>query len=101
MGGNTSTLLVYFGLLAVAFYFLIIRPQQQRQRQQRDLMSALKVGDRVMTASGIFGTVQSMDADAVTLRIAEGVDVEFARAAVSQIVESFSAGPSPEEPLDE
>ncbi len=64
-------------------------------------MAALKVGDRVITVSGIFGTVTSLDADSVTLRIAEGVDVEFARGAVSQIVESFSAGPSPEEPLDE
>lgn len=101
MTGSQSSLLIYFALLAVAFYFLIIRPQQQRQRQQRELMSALKVGDRVVTVAGIYGTVTSMDADNVMLRVAEGVDVEFARGAISQIVESFSAGASPEEPLDE
>lgn len=101
MSGSQSSLLIYFALLALAFYFLIIRPQQTRTRQQRELMAALKVGDRVITVSGIFGTVESMDADSVTLRIAEGVDVEFARGAISQIVESFSAGSSVEEPLDE
>ncbi len=100
-GEGQSSLLLYFALLAIAFYLLIIRPQQQRQRQQRELQSTLKVGDRVTTVSGIFGTVTSMDADTVTLRIAEGVDVEFARGAMSQIVESFSGGPSPEEPMDE
>ena len=92
MSGSQSSLLLYFALLALAFYFLIIRPQQQRQRQQRELMSALKVGDRVVTVSGIFGTVQSIDADTVMLRVAEGVDIEFARGAITQIVESFSAG---------
>ena len=101
MGGSQTNLLLYFALLAVAFYFLIIRPQRQRQRQQRELMSALKAGDRVMTASGIFGTVVSMDADTVMLRIAEGVEVEVARGAISQIVESFSSGSSSEEPVDD
>ena len=101
MGSSQSSLLLYFALLALAFYFLIIRPQQQRQKQQRELMNALKVGDRVMMVSGIFGTVASMDADTVTLRIAEGVEIEVARAAISQIVDSFSTKVSSEEPLDE
>lgn len=100
MSGSQTNLLLYFALLALAFYFLIIRPQQQRQRQQRELMAAIKAGDRVMTASGLFGTVVSMDADTVMLRVAEGVEVEVARGAVSQIVESFS-GSSPEEPPHE
>lgn len=101
MSSQTSSLILYFALLAVAFYFLIIRPQQTRQRQQRELMSKLKPGDRVVTVSGIFGTVQSVDADTVMLRVAEGVEIEFARGAVSQIVESFSAGHSDSEPPNE
>ncbi len=101
MSGSQTNLLLYFALLAVAFYLLIIRPQQQRQRQQRELMAALKAGDRVITVSGIYGTVVSMDAETVMLRIAEGVEVEVARGAISQIVESFSAASSPEEPPDE
>lgn len=101
MSGSQTSLLLYFALLALAFYFLIIRPQQQRQRQQRDLMSALKVGDRVLTVAGMFGTVTSLDSENVMLRVAEGVDIEFARGAISQIVESFSAGAPPEEPVDE
>ena len=84
---NSSTLILYFAVLAIAFYFLIIRPQQQRQRQQRELMSALKPGDRVLTASGLFGTVVSIDEDKVTVRLAQGVDVEMVLQAVQQIVE--------------
>lgn len=99
MTGSTSSLLLYFALLAVAFYLLILRPQQQRQKQQRELMSALKPGDRVMTVSGIFGTIVSLDADTAMLRIAEGVEIEVARGAISQIVESFTTA-STEEPND-
>jgi preprotein translocase subunit YajC len=64
-------------------------------------MSALKPGDRVVTVSGIFGTVESLDADTIMLRIAEGVVIEVARGAVSQIVDSFSAGHSDSEPPNE
>ena len=101
MTGSQTNTLLYFGLLAVAFYFLIIRPQQQRQRRQRELMAALKTGDRIVTVSGIYGTVASIDADTVMLRIAEGVEIEIARGAVSQIVDSFSAGPSSGEQTDD
>ena len=94
--GSQTSLLLYFAILALAFYFLIIRPQQQRQKQQRELMGSLKVGDKVVTASGIFGSIVSIDADTVMLRIAEGVVIEIAKGAVSQIVGSFSAEVEPE-----
>lgn len=97
MTSSSTSLLLYFAILALAFYFLIIRPQQQRQKQQRELMGALKVGDRVVTVSGIFGSIASIDADTVMLRIAEGVVVEVAKGAVSQVVGSFSAEIGPEE----
>jgi preprotein translocase subunit YajC len=96
MNGSSSSLLLYFAILGLAFYFLIIRPQQQRQKQQRALLGSLKVGDRVTTVSGIFGTIVSIDADAVMLRVAEGVQLEMAKGAISQIVESFSAQVPPE-----
>jgi preprotein translocase subunit YajC len=96
MGSSQTNLLLYFAILGLAFYFLIIRPQQQRQKQQRALLSSLKVGDRVVTVSGIYGTIASIDADAVMLRVAEGVQFEMAKGAITQIVESFSAQVSPE-----
>jgi preprotein translocase subunit YajC len=89
-----ANLLLWFALVALAFYFLMLRPQQQQQRRQRELMAALKPGDRVVTVSGIFGTIQSVEADSVMLRVAEGVDIEVARGAVSSIVHSFSEGPT-------
>lgn len=84
---NSLSLLMYFAVLAVAFYLLIIRPQQQRQRQQRELMASLKPGDRVLTMSGFFGTVVSIDGDKVTVRIAQGVDVDVVAQAISQIID--------------
>jgi preprotein translocase subunit YajC len=98
MNTNATTLILYFAVLAVAFYFLIIRPQQQRQRQQRDLMSALKPGDRILTASGLFGTVTSIEGDKVKVRLAQGVEVEMLLQAVAQIVEKTSEVSGPIEP---
>lgn len=96
MSQQTSSMLLYFGILALAFYFLIIRPQQQRQRQQRELLASVKSGDRVITASGIFGRVVSIDADVVMLEVAQDVVIEIAKGAVAQIVDSFSAPAGPE-----
>jgi len=98
MSSSSGTLILYFAVLAVAFYFLIIRPQQQRQRQQRELMSSLKPGDRVLTASGMFGTVVSMTGDKVTVRLAEGVEVEMVQQAVTQIVDRIADQSGPIEP---
>lgn len=93
MGSGTTSVLIYFVVLAVAFYFLIIRPQQQRQKQARELQSKLRPGDRVLTASGIFGTLRSIDQDKARVSIAEGVEIEILTAAVTQLVEQAPGGP--------
>lgn len=69
-------------ILAV-FYFLIIRPQQKRTREQSDLISSLAPGDRVLTYSGIYATVVEAG-DPLVVRIADGVDVRIAPGAVSK-----------------
>lgn len=74
-------------ILIVAFYFLLIRPQQQRQKQHRELMAALAEGDRVVTIGGVFGTVRSLDEERVGVEIASGVIVEFARSAIAKKLE--------------
>lgn len=84
--GGLAALLVPLLLMGGLFYFLLIRPQKTRQRQQTSLLSALEVGDEVMTAGGIFGTLKEIDddTDTVTVEIAPGTDVRMLRRAIAQ-----------------
>ena len=76
--------LVYFALLALAFFFLIVRPQRRRVTQHRAFVSALQLGDDVVTTGGIYGTVRALRGEAVELEVAPGIVMTFARAAVAQ-----------------
>ena len=60
-GGSLLSLLFPLVLLGGVFYFLLLRPNRTRQRQQQSLLESLKVGDEVMTAGGIFGTLKDID----------------------------------------
>ncbi len=85
-GGSTLGLLVPLVLMGVLFYFLLIRPQQRRARAQRDLISSVEVGDEIMTAGGILGTVTAMDDEdeLLTVEIAPGTRIRMVKRAVSQ-----------------
>lgn len=72
--------------IVLVFYFLLIRPQQRRQRELRDLQSSLQVGDEVMLTSGFFGTVHEITDEAVHVEIAEGVVIRVVRGAVGSTV---------------
>lgn len=82
--------IVYLVVIVAAFYFLVIRPQGQRQRKQSELVASLSEGDRVVTAGGVYGIVAGMSGDTVRLRIAEGVIIEVAKGAVVQRAELLS-----------
>ena len=73
-------------LLIVGFYFLLIRPQRNRQRAQQALVASLEVGDDVMTTGGIFGTIVEIDDDegTVIVEIAPGTRVRMLRQGISQ-----------------
>lgn len=64
-------------LIFVVFYFLLILPQQRKQKQHRKLISELQKGDRVTTSSGIRGTIANVKDDTITLLIADGVKIEL------------------------
>ncbi len=83
-----ATFLQFFPiiLIFVVMYFLIFRPQQQRQKQTAAMLKALKKGDRVLTSSGIYGTVTGLDEHKAVLKIADNVKVEFAKSAIAQVV---------------
>jgi preprotein translocase subunit YajC len=79
-------LLLMFGLLGVMMYFMT-RRQRRAQEQQQALQNSLAIGDRVMTTSGLYGTVTDAEDDTtVTIEIAPGVETEWLRAAVREKV---------------
>jgi preprotein translocase subunit YajC len=79
-------LLLMFGLLGVMMYFMS-RRQRRAQEQQQALQNSLAVGDRVMTTSGLYGTVTDTDNDqTISIEIAPGVETEWLRAAVREKV---------------
>ena len=87
-GGNAVlTQLVFFAAIFAIFYFLLIRPQQKQRREREALLAAVKRGDRVVTSSGIHGTVTGLDDTTVTLRVADQVKITFDRAAIGRVVE--------------
>jgi preprotein translocase subunit YajC len=70
----------------VIFYFLLIRPQTQRAKQQRKLIDSLAVGNEVMTSAGIVGKIVKISDDFVVLNLAEGVDVTFQKGSVVTVL---------------
>lgn len=88
-GGTASMAptLVTFGLVFLIFYFLIIRPQNKRQRESKEMLKALKKGDRVVTIGGIRGTITSLKEDTVVLKVDDNAKIQFSRSAVSQVLE--------------
>jgi preprotein translocase subunit YajC len=79
--------LVMFGAMFAIFYFLMIRPQQKQKQERERMLSAIKRGDKVVTTSGMFGTVTNLSEKTVTLRVADQVKLEFERGAIGRVVE--------------
>jgi preprotein translocase subunit YajC len=80
------TTLIFIALLALAFYFLILRPQRKRQQAIQQTMNALAPGNRVMLASGVFGTVVSVGPKQVVLQVSPGAELTVLKQAISRIV---------------
>jgi preprotein translocase subunit YajC len=80
------TTLIFIALLGLAFYFLILRPQRKRQQAVQQTMNALSPGNRVMLASGLFGTVVSVGPKQVVLEISPGTELTVLKQAISRIV---------------
>lgn len=73
-------------IIFVIFYFLLIRPQQKRAKEHRDLVSKLAKGDEVVAAGGLYGRVTDLDDTLLTLEIANGVAIKVQRQSVSQVL---------------
>jgi preprotein translocase subunit YajC len=89
-------ILVYFAVIAVAFFLLIVLPQRRRTNAHRAVLASLEVGDEVVTIGGILGTIREIDDDRVELEIADGVVIAVARNAIAQV--TAPDGPPATEP---
>jgi preprotein translocase subunit YajC len=74
--------LMPFALMILIFYLLVLLPMRRRQKKVTDFQSSLKVGDRVVTTSGIYGLITKLDEKTVQVQIADKVRIEIARAAI-------------------
>ena len=84
-GGSLLVSLIPFLLIFVVFYFLLILPQQRRQKQLQSMLSALKKGDKVVTSSGIWGTITNLGKETVTLSIADNTKIKIQRDQIARI----------------
>ena len=87
-GGDFLVSMLPLILIFVVFYFLLIRPQQQKMKAHRAMIAAVKRGDKVLTAGGIYGTVTKVEEaeDTAVVEIAKDVRVRVARSTISDMV---------------
>jgi len=85
--GFLASMLPIVAMIAI-LWFLLIRPQQKEQQKHREMVKNLKKGDEVVTVGGLYGRIMSLDAEKVSLRIAENVKVDVERSKIVRIVTS-------------
>ena len=88
-GGSSGMYMqvVFFAAIFGIFYFLLIRPQQKQKRDRETMLTAVKRSDRVVTTSGMHGTITGLSENTVTLRVSDQVKLEFDKSAIGRIVE--------------
>jgi preprotein translocase subunit YajC len=84
-GGGASSLIMMVVIFAI-FYFILIRPQQKKMKEHKKMVEELKKGDRIITAGGMYGTVENTTTETLTIKIAEGVKVKITRGSVGTVV---------------
>ena len=88
---QTNPILTFLPLIVmfVVFYFLLIRPQQKKQREHREMVKNLKKGDRIVTSGGIIGTVHTLQDDYLFLRVGDqDTKIEVLRSAIQEVRKS-------------
>lgn len=70
-------------LIFIIFYFLLIRPQQIKQKKHKEMLQNLEMGDEVVTNGGIHGTITRIKEDVVTLKVAEKVEIQVSKSAIA------------------
>jgi preprotein translocase subunit YajC len=85
-GGSMVSTLIMFGAIFAIFYFMIIRPQQKKAKERDALLGSIKKGDKIITASGIHGTISGLDETTVLVDVGNNNKIKMERSAIGQVV---------------
>jgi preprotein translocase subunit YajC len=94
-GGNMFMTLAMFGAVFAIFYFMIIRPQQKKQKAMQKMLSEIKKGDKVITIGGIHGMVHAVKDASVVLKVDDAARLEFSKSAIATVVSKSEAVEAP------
>jgi len=82
-GGFDWTIIVFLVLIFAMMYFVLIRPQRKRQKEHQQLVEELRRGDKVITAGGIYGVIESTSEDSVVIKVESGITMRVSRSSVA------------------
>lgn len=83
-GGGLISMLIMFGLVILVMYFLMIRPQQKRQKEHQAMIESVRSGDQIITNAGIHGRVTSTSDKTIDIQIADNVKITIEKSAIAQ-----------------
>lgn len=84
------TTLIFFGLIFVIFYFMILRPQQKRQKERQKMIDSMKKGDKIVTSGGLHGKIVNVDEKTVLIEAGDNIKLKFERSAIASITREAS-----------
>jgi preprotein translocase subunit YajC len=82
-GGFDWTMIIFLVLIFAMFYFLMIRPQRKRAKEQRELMAGLQKGDKVITVGGVYGVIESLGEDSIVIKVESGATMRVTRGSIA------------------
>jgi preprotein translocase subunit YajC len=85
-GGGMISTLIMFGAIFAIFYFMIIRPQQKRAKEREKMLSTIQKGDKIITSSGMHGTVVGIEEKTYLVQVSDNVKIKFEKSAVTSVV---------------
>jgi preprotein translocase subunit YajC len=90
-GGGLGSFVPLIVIMIAIMYFLVILPQGRQRKKMKEMLASIKNGDKVITTSGIYGTINGIDGDTYILKVADNVKIRIARAAIAQVEASEDA----------
>lgn len=89
-GGGMISTLIMFGAIFAIFYFMIIRPQQKRAKDQKAMLEAIQKGDKVVLTGGMHGTIAGLEDKTVLVDVGNNIKIKFERTAIALVVKDSS-----------
>ncbi len=87
-GGGLFSTVIMFALIIAIFYFMILRPQQKRQKERDQLLNNLKKGDKVITTGGVHGTIVGMEDKTILVQVADNVKIKYEKSSIATVTRS-------------